>query len=179
MTVSKSQQKAVHKYVKLNYDRIELTVPKGRKEAIKASAYALGQSVNSFINSAIDRMMDRDTSAAPQLPRSQKYELGDGYLTAEVLEVAKKAVKGHGVELSDFIKDAVISYAKSFDGIMKLKRMEAELYAAQEEAKKRVGVKEPEEPEKQEESFSNLSTGEVVEKFMQGRTYKAARESAW
>ena len=31
--ISKAQQKAVHKYVKNNYDRIELTVkPKGKKE---------------------------------------------------------------------------------------------------------------------------------------------------
>ena len=34
--ISKAQQKAVHEYVKRNYDRIELTVkPKGKKEEIK------------------------------------------------------------------------------------------------------------------------------------------------
>ena len=37
--ISKAQQKAVHEYVKRNYDRIELTVkPKGKKEEIKAPA---------------------------------------------------------------------------------------------------------------------------------------------
>ena len=37
--ISKAQQKAVHKYVKNNYDRVELTVkPKGKKEAIKVHA---------------------------------------------------------------------------------------------------------------------------------------------
>ena len=60
MAVSKSQQKAVHKYVKANYDRIELTVPKGRKDTIKAHAGARGESVNSFIGRAIDETMERD-----------------------------------------------------------------------------------------------------------------------
>ena len=41
---SKAQQKAVHKYVKNNYDRIELTVkPKGKKEEIKAQMDDLRQ----------------------------------------------------------------------------------------------------------------------------------------
>ena len=61
MAVSKSQQKTVHKYVKANYDRIELTVPKGRKDTIKAHAGARGESVNSFIGRAIDETMERDS----------------------------------------------------------------------------------------------------------------------
>lgn len=60
MAVSKSQQKAVHKYVKANYDRMELTVPKGRKELIKAHAEAQGQSVNAYINTAIDEKIARE-----------------------------------------------------------------------------------------------------------------------
>lgn len=60
MAVSKAQQKAVHKYVKANYDRMELTVPKGRKEKIKAHATAHNESVNSFVNRAIDETIERD-----------------------------------------------------------------------------------------------------------------------
>ena len=60
MAVSKSQQKAVHKYVKANYDRMELTVPKGRKDEIKAHAESRGQSVNGFIIAAVDEKMERD-----------------------------------------------------------------------------------------------------------------------
>ena len=63
MAVSKSQQKAVHKYVKVNYDRMELTVPKGRKDMIKAHAEACNESVNGFINRAILETMDRDNGA--------------------------------------------------------------------------------------------------------------------
>lgn len=65
MAVSKSQQKAVHKYVKANYDRMELTVPKGRKELIKAHAEAQGQSVNAYINAAIDEKMAQEAIESP------------------------------------------------------------------------------------------------------------------
>lgn len=61
MTVRKSQQKAVHKYVKENYDRLDLTLkPKGKKETIKQHAESRGETVNSFINRAIDETMTRD-----------------------------------------------------------------------------------------------------------------------
>ena len=60
MAVSKAQQKAVHKYVKTNYDRMELTVPKGQKAIIKAHAEDRGESVNGFINRAIDQQIKRD-----------------------------------------------------------------------------------------------------------------------
>lgn len=63
MAVSKAQQKAVHKYVKANYDRQELTMPKGKKAAIKAHAEARGESVNGFINRAIDETMEREKDA--------------------------------------------------------------------------------------------------------------------
>ena len=63
MAVSKSQQKAVHKYVKANYDRMELTVPKGRKDVIKAHAEANSESVNGFINRAISETIERDNAA--------------------------------------------------------------------------------------------------------------------
>lgn len=59
--ISKAQQKAVHKYVKNNYDRVELTVkPKGKKDEIKAHAEKNGESLNSFINRAIDEAMQKD-----------------------------------------------------------------------------------------------------------------------
>lgn len=42
-------------------DRINLTVPKGQKEKIKAHADDRGESVNAFINRAIEETMERDT----------------------------------------------------------------------------------------------------------------------
>ena len=59
MATTKAQQKAVDKYVKANYDRIEFKAPKGRKAEIKAHAEAYGESVNSFIGRAIKETMER------------------------------------------------------------------------------------------------------------------------
>ena len=44
-------------------DRINLTVPKGQKELIKAHAEAQGESVNAFINRAITETIERDTAS--------------------------------------------------------------------------------------------------------------------
>ncbi len=60
MAVSKAQQKAVNKYMSVNYDRVNLTMPKGQKDRVKAHAEARGESVNAFINRAIDETMERD-----------------------------------------------------------------------------------------------------------------------
>ena len=43
-------------------DRINLTVPKGRKDIIKAHAEARSESVNAFINRAISEAMERDNA---------------------------------------------------------------------------------------------------------------------
>ncbi|MDR3804190.1 MAG: Arc family DNA-binding protein [Dysosmobacter sp.] len=45
-------------------DRINLTVPKGKKDTIKAHAEAQGESVNGFINRAIDETMERDSAVS-------------------------------------------------------------------------------------------------------------------
>ena len=60
MPASKAQQKAVNKYMSENYDRINLTVPKGNKDKIKAHAQQRGESVNGFIGRAIEETMERD-----------------------------------------------------------------------------------------------------------------------
>ncbi|WP_366558968.1 hypothetical protein [Flavonifractor sp. An306] len=67
MPASKAQQRAVNKYMANNYDRINLTVPKGQKDIIKTHAEAHGESVNAFIGRAIAETMERDK--APQRPQ--------------------------------------------------------------------------------------------------------------
>ena len=46
-----------------NVDRVNLTMPKGRKDEIKAHAEARSESVNGFINRAISEAMERDGGA--------------------------------------------------------------------------------------------------------------------
>ena len=65
--VSKAQQKAVHNYVRNNYDRIEVTLkPKGRKAQIKNHVEERGETLNSFINRAIDETIERDNKEPPE-----------------------------------------------------------------------------------------------------------------
>lgn len=63
MAVSKAQQRAVNKYVKNNYDELKLRMPKGKKDVIQVHAAQQGESVNAYINRAIDEAMQRDDSA--------------------------------------------------------------------------------------------------------------------
>lgn len=50
-------------YIAKTYDRINLTIPKGQKNIIKAHADEHdGGSVNAFINRAITNQMERDNT---------------------------------------------------------------------------------------------------------------------
>ena len=93
MPASKAQQKAVTKYVKAKYDRFGLTMPKGELDVIKAHAEVRSESVNGFINRAIQETMERDTDAA-QAPR----EAGAGILTPATLRAAGEAVPQTGTQ---------------------------------------------------------------------------------
>ena len=64
MPASKAQQKAVSKYMKENYDVYQIRMPKGKKATIQSHAEAQGQSVNAYINAAIDEKMDRDNGTS-------------------------------------------------------------------------------------------------------------------
>lgn len=63
MTVSKAQKVATAKYEAKVYDKILLRLPRGKKETIQAHAEAHSESVNGFINRAIDEAVERDESA--------------------------------------------------------------------------------------------------------------------
>ncbi len=56
----KTSAKAKNTWIAKAYDRINLTVAKGRKAVIQAHAQSQGESVNGFVNRAIDETMDRD-----------------------------------------------------------------------------------------------------------------------
>ncbi len=61
MAVSKAQQKAVHKYVKSNYDRIGLIIPKGTKSLIETEASSKNESLNGYIKKAVKARYEADT----------------------------------------------------------------------------------------------------------------------
>lgn len=58
--MGKTSASAKNRYNEKAYDRINLTVPKGEKEIIKAHAEAMGESVNAFIYRAVKAVMKLD-----------------------------------------------------------------------------------------------------------------------
>lgn len=61
MASSEALKRAIKKYEKEKIDRIPMRVPKGKKELIQAHAAKRGESVNGFINRAIDETIERDS----------------------------------------------------------------------------------------------------------------------
>lgn len=60
MAISEAQQRAVAKYNAANYERVELRLKKGKKGILKAHAEKRGESLNEFVNRAIDETLERD-----------------------------------------------------------------------------------------------------------------------
>ena len=58
--MGKASTKAQNKYIAKAYDRVNLTMPKGKKDEVQIHASQRGESVNAFINRAIDEAMERD-----------------------------------------------------------------------------------------------------------------------
>lgn len=50
--------KTTQKYVKEHYDSFIVRMPKGKKEQIKTFVESKGESLNGFVNRAIDEAMD-------------------------------------------------------------------------------------------------------------------------
>lgn len=48
-----------NQFIAEKYDRVNLTMPKGQKERVKAAADAAGQSVNAFVLDAVDEKIER------------------------------------------------------------------------------------------------------------------------
>lgn len=65
IAISKAQQKAVAKYDAKAYDKTLLRLPKGRLDVVRTHAAAQGESVNGFINRAINHEMERDGLERP------------------------------------------------------------------------------------------------------------------
>lgn len=74
MAVSKKQQACVNRYVKENYDRINLTVPKGQKDRIQEHARQHGESVNAFIFRAINETIEKDKHCADNPAQASSVE---------------------------------------------------------------------------------------------------------
>ena len=64
--MGKPSTAAQNRYIAKAYDRVNLTLPKGRKEEVKAHAEQRGESLNGFIQRAIDETNQRDDTPASE-----------------------------------------------------------------------------------------------------------------
>ena len=53
-----------NKWIAEKLDRVNLTMPKGKKEVVQDYAAGIGMSVNAYINQAIDEKIERDQEGA-------------------------------------------------------------------------------------------------------------------
>ena len=107
MAASKSHQKAVNKYIAKAYDRIYLTVPKGKKVAIQAHTAILGQSVNAFINRAIVNQREQDGAGGPQEAAGAAARGGVVFLPSEAVKAAQEAAERTGETVAAFVARAI------------------------------------------------------------------------
>jgi len=87
MPTTKAQQKAVAKYENANYDKFLVRVDKDKKSTLQTHAAAYGESLNGFVNRAIDETVERDSiNGIPNpTPLPQKQESSETTSTAPPL----------------------------------------------------------------------------------------------
>ena len=56
----KNSYESIKRYEDKAYDKVLVRMPKGKKETIQAHTEHTGQSINGFINEAIDEKMERE-----------------------------------------------------------------------------------------------------------------------
>lgn len=59
---TEARKRANEKYNAKAYDELKIRVPKGEKDQIKAHAESKGESLNGFVNRAIDETIQRDNT---------------------------------------------------------------------------------------------------------------------
>ena len=62
--MGKASTRAQNKYIAKAYDRVNLMLPKGRKAEIQAHATTQNESLNGFVNRAVNEAMERDKNKA-------------------------------------------------------------------------------------------------------------------
>ena len=107
MAISEAQKKANQKWDSANLDRLSLAIPKGAKETVKAFAAAHGESVNGFINRAINETMTGAQNIAPSGDKN-----AGAILTPIALKTAQEAAQRAGEAVPVFIERAIETQAQ-------------------------------------------------------------------
>ena len=69
--MGKTSSKVKDRYNAKAYDELKIRVSKGNKDIIKAHAAEQGESLNGFVNRAIDEAMKRDSSSEGDTPTTE------------------------------------------------------------------------------------------------------------
>ena len=110
MSVSKAQKIATAKFDAQNYDKILLRLRKGKKQKVETAAKAAGQSVNGFINLAIDKSMSDSSDTPTSVPAT--VEGVAVKLSDEIIKSAQRGAELAGESVSDFISRSIAEQIK-------------------------------------------------------------------
>ena len=119
----KNSPESINRYMAKAYDRINILVPKGRKDTIKAHAEGRGESMSGFINRAIDQTIKRDTTGGPSEVAGA--HLGEGAISSippTTIKTAREAAEAAGEELPVFVTRAVETQAQRDSITRKMKK---------------------------------------------------------
>ena len=67
MPIGEARRKAKERYIAQAYDEIKVRVSKGHKAELQAHAEQRNESLNGFINRAIDTQLERDNRTATEI----------------------------------------------------------------------------------------------------------------
>lgn len=104
---TEAQKQSAKKWDSANLDRLSLAIPKGKKDVIKAHAESTGESVNAFINRAIQETMDNDSADRPQEASGRPLSEGSYTLSPDTLASAQMVAEATGEDIPQFITRAI------------------------------------------------------------------------
>ncbi len=105
--VGKASTRAKNKYRDKTYDRVEVTLPKGRKAEFSNHAIQRGESLNAFIGRAMVETMERDTSQKFLESPVRAANPLEGIITPTTFKAAQRAVESTGEDIPAFVTRAV------------------------------------------------------------------------
>ena len=108
----KNSYESIKRYEDKAYDKVLIRMPKGRKAVIQAHAEIQGESVNGFINRAIDNQISQDRDKGPCEALQGPPGAGVVSLPSEAYKCAVDASEAAGEGLPDFVARAVTTQAK-------------------------------------------------------------------
>lgn len=107
MPVSDAQKKASVRYLE-KLDEVRIRMPKGKKATIQAHAEAQGQSVNAYINAAIDEKISQEAVEGHRTA----FSAGVVSLPSNTLKAAQEAAEAAGEAVPVFVARAVETQAQ-------------------------------------------------------------------